>query len=149
MQYIVVIPDFYTNLKEREAIVTQIISGQLVPQESQRIKVPVIPNHYHFFKIYDLTLPCKYSHLSKERKGNGRINILLEEETNQPKMVVFFNSFDSFGGQPAYTAFVYKAKSNSISQEDLFGVANLKFGIWLLESKQIKENWFWVDLFED
>jgi hypothetical protein len=38
---------------------------------------------------------------------------------------------------------------DSISQQDLFGVANLNFYIWLLESKQIKDNWFWVDLFED
>ena len=147
MQYIAVLPDFYANLKEREAVVAQITSGQLKPQESQRIEVPMTPNHP--YKIYKLTLPSKYTHLSKGRKANGEINILVDEKTSQPEMVVFFNGFDSFARQPAYTAFVYKAKSNSISERDLFGVANLNFYIWVLESKQIKENWFWVDLFED
>jgi hypothetical protein len=147
MQYIAVLPDFYANLKEREAVVAQITSGQLTPHESQRIEVPLIPNHP--YKIYNLTLPSKYTHLSKGRKANGEINILVDEKTSQPKMVVFFNGFDSFARQPAYTAFVYKVKANSISERDLFGVANLNFYIWLLESKQIKENWFWVDLFED
>jgi hypothetical protein len=64
-------------------------------------------------------------------------------------MVVFFNTFGAFENQPIYTAFVYKAKSDSLSQQDLFGVANLNFYIWLLEAKKIKDNWFWVDLFED
>ncbi len=148
MQYVVVLPDFYANLKEREAVVAQITSGQLTPKESQRIEVvPMIPDHP--YKIYNSTLPSKYTHLSKGRGEDGEINILVDENTSQPEMVVFFNSFGSFRNQPIYTAFVYKAKANSISQQDLFGVANLSFGIWLLESKQIKDNWFWVDLFED
>jgi len=147
IQYVVVLPDFYANLKEREAVVAQITSGQLTPKESQRIEVPMIPDHP--YKIYKLTLPPKYTHLSKGRKVDGEINILLDEKTSQPEMVVFFNSFGSFRNQPIYTAFVYKVKANSISQQDLFGVANLNFYIWLLESKQIKDNWFWVDLFED
>ena len=147
MQYVVVLPNFYANLKEREAVVAQITSGQLTPKESQRIEVPMIPDHP--YKIYNLTLPSKYSHLSKGRGEDGEINILVDENTSQPEMVVFFNSFGSFRNQPIYTAFVYKAKANSISQQDLFGVANLNFYIWLLESKQIKDNWFWVDLFED
>lgn len=147
MQYVVVLPDFYANLKEREAVVAQITSRQLVPQESQRIEVPMIPDQP--YKIYNLTLPSKYTHLSKGRKSDGEINILVDKKTNQPEMVVFFNSFGTFERQPIYTAFVYKATSNLLSQQDLFGVANLNFGIWLLESKKIKQNWFWVDLFED
>ncbi|MBD1804074.1 hypothetical protein H6F98_01110 [Microcoleus sp. FACHB-SPT15] len=147
MQYVVVLPDFYANLKEREAVVAQITSGQLTPKESQRIEVPIIPDHP--YKIYNLTLPSKYTHLSKGRKSDGEINILVDEKTSQPERVVFFNSFGSFEGEPNYTAFVYKADTKSISQQDLFGVANLNFYIWLLESKKIKHNWFWVDLFED
>jgi len=54
MQYVVVLPDFYANLKEREAVVAQITSGQLVPQESQRIEVSLVPDHR--YKIYNLTL---------------------------------------------------------------------------------------------
>jgi hypothetical protein len=65
------------------------------------------------------------------------------------KWLFFFNGFNSFGGSPAYTAFVYKAKTNSISERDFFGVGNLGYTMWLLESKQIKDNWFWVDLFEN
>jgi hypothetical protein len=57
MQYVVVLPDFYANLKEREAVVAQITSGQLTPKESQRIEVPMIPDHP--YKIYNLTLPSK------------------------------------------------------------------------------------------
>jgi len=147
MQYVVVLPDFYANLKEREAVVAQITSGQLVRQESQRIEVPLVPDHP--YKIYNLTLPSKYTHLSKGRKSDGDINILVDEKTNQLEMVVFFNTFGTFENQPIYTAFVYKAKSDSLSQQDLFGVANLNFYIWLLEAKKIKDNWFWVDLFED
>jgi hypothetical protein len=80
MQYVVVLPDFYANLKEREAVVAQITSGQLVPQESQRIEVPLVPDHP--YKIYNLTLPSKYTHLSKGRKSDGDINILVDEKTN-------------------------------------------------------------------
>ena len=147
MQYVVVLPDFYANLKERKAIVAQITSGQLVPKDSQIIEVPLVPDHP--YKIYNLTLPSKYTHLSKGRKSDGEINILVDKKTSQPEMVVFFNSFDSLEGEPNYTAFVYSAEANSISQQDLLGVANLNLGIWLLESKKIKQNWFWVDLFED
>jgi hypothetical protein len=147
MQYVVVLPDFYANLNEREAVVAQITSGQLTPNESQRIEVPIVSDHP--YKIYNLTLPSKYTHLSKGRKADGEINIVVDEKTNQPEMVVFFNSFGSFENQPIYTAFVYKANTNSVSQQDLFGVANLNFYVWLLESKKIKDNWFWVDLFED
>jgi hypothetical protein len=149
MQYVVVLPDFYANLKEREAVVAQITSGQLTPKESQRIELPMIPDHDHRYKIYNLTLPSKSTHLSKGRTSDGEINILVDEKSSQPEMVVFFNSFGSVRNQPVYTAFVYKADAKSISQQDLFGVANLNFGIWLLESKKIKQNWFWVDLFED
>ena len=147
IQYVVVLPDFYANLKEREAVVAQITSGHLTPKESQRIQVPMVPNQR--YKIYNLTLPSKYTHLSKGRESDGEINILVGEDTNQPEIVVFFNSFGTFEKQPIYTAFVYKVKGNSISQQDLFGVANLNFYIWLLEAQKIKDNWFWVDLFED
>ena len=158
MQYAVVLPDFYANLKEREAVVAQITSGQLTPKESQRIEVSkesqridvsMIPDHP--YKIYNLTLPSNYTHLSKGRGVDGKINILVDEKTNQPEIVVFFNgfnSFQSFQESPAYTALVYKAKTNSISGRDFFGVGN-RYTMWLLESKQIKDNWFWVDLFED
>jgi hypothetical protein len=88
MQYAVVLPDFYANLKEREAVVAQITSGQLTPKESQRIEVSMIPDHP--YKIYNLTLPSKYTHLSKGRGVDGKINILVDEKTNQPEMVVFF-----------------------------------------------------------
>jgi hypothetical protein len=147
MQYIVVLPDFYANLKEREAVVAQITSGQLTPKESERIEVPLLPNHH--YKIYNLTLPSKYTHLSKGRKADGEINIVVDDKTNRPEMIVFFNGFGSFKDQPIYTAFVYKANTNPISERDLFGVANLNFYVWLLESQKIKDNWFWVDLFED
>lgn len=88
MQYAVVFPDFYANLKEREAVVAQITSGQLTPKESQRIEVPMIPDHP--YKIYNLTLPSNYTYLSKGRGVDGKINILVDEKTNQPEMVVFF-----------------------------------------------------------
>lgn len=152
MHYAVVLPDFYANLKEREAVVAQIISGQLTPKESQRIDVSLIPDHP--YKIYNLTLSSKYTHLSKGRGADGKINIpgeiniLVDEKTSQLEMVVFFNGFNDRGGElSAYTAFVYKVKTNSISERDLFGVSN-RYDMWLLESKQIKDNWFWVDLLD-
>jgi hypothetical protein len=146
MQYVVVLPDFYINLKAREAVVAQLTSGQLKPNESQRIKIPAIPDHP--YKVYNLTLPSHYTYLSKGIKSNGEINVLVNEKTNQPEVVVFFNSFGGIK-RGNYTAFVYKAKSNSIDHQDLFGVASLDFSLWLLESKQIKDNWFWVDAFDD
>jgi hypothetical protein len=148
MQYAIVLPDFYANFKEREAVVSQINSGELTPNESQRIQIPIIPNHP--YKIYNLTLPSKYSQLSKGREADGEINLVLDEKTNKPKMVVFFNSVGRFkGGEPNYTAFIYKTDADRIDQQELFGVGNLNFYIWLLESKKIHKNWFWVDLFED
>lgn len=146
MQYVVVLPDFYINLKAREAVVAQLTSGQLKPQKSQRIKVSSIPNNP--YKVYNLTLPTNYTYLSKGIKSNGEINVLVNEKTNQPEVVVFFNSFGGINERD-YTAFVYKAKGGSINQQDLFGVANLDFDLWLLESKKIKDNWFWVDSFDD
>ena len=74
-----------------------------------------------------LTLPSKYTHLSKGRGSDGEINIVVDQKTSQQEMVVFLNSFGRFRNQPIYTDFVYKADANSISQQDLFGVANLNF----------------------
>lgn len=150
MQYFVVLPNFYANLKEREAVVTQISTGLLTPKESQRLEIKMLPKYpykvyNHPYKVYSLTLPSKYTHLSKGKEVDGKINIVVDKKTSQPELVVFFNTFDS----STYTAFVYKTNTKPVSQKDLIGVGNINMGIWLLESKKIKENWFWVDLFED
>ncbi|MEW6493100.1 MAG: hypothetical protein AB1589_11420 [Cyanobacteriota bacterium] len=146
MQYAIVLPDFYANFKERETVIAQIISGQLIPEEPQRIQIP-IPNHP--YKIYNMMLPSKYAHLSKGREPDGEINILVDQKINKPIMVVFFNTFSRFRWEPNYTAFIYKTDSEQIRQQKLFGVGNLNYYIWLLEGQKIKNNWFWVDLFED
>lgn len=145
MQYPVVLPNFHLNLSDREAVVAMVNSGKLIPQESDKIKI-LIPKHP--YRVYKMKLPSKYAHLSHGVEEDGEINVLFDQD-DRAKMVVFFNTVGRLKGQPDYTAFVYKPNADKISHEDIFGVANLQFYVGILEEKKLKDNWFWVDVWED
>ena len=143
-QYPIILPDFYSHLREREAVVAMIKSGDLQPNESQRIK---LDNHIRY-KVYQMQLPPQYANLSKSGERGGEINIVADED-NKAKIIVFFTSVGKFKGEPNYTAWMYRLDTGISIENHIFGVRNLTYFVWLLDSFKINQNWFWVDVIED
>ncbi|BAY44700.1 hypothetical protein SAMD00079811_23010 [Scytonema sp. HK-05] len=143
-QYPIILPDFYSLLREREAVVAMIKSGDLQPNESQRIK---LDNHIRY-KVYQMQLPPQYAHLSKSGERGGEINIVADQD-KKAKIIVFFTSVGKFKGEPNYTAWMYRFDTGTSIENHIFGVKNLTYFVWLLDSFKINQNWFWVDVIED
>ncbi|ARV61350.1 hypothetical protein BZZ01_24455 [Nostocales cyanobacterium HT-58-2] len=143
-QYTVILPNFYFHLREHEAVVTMIKSGELQPNESQRIK---LENHIPY-KIYQMQLPPHYTHLSKSGERGGEINIVTDKD-NKAKIAVFFTSIGKFKGEPNYTALMYRFDPQVSIENHIFGVKKMTYYVWLLDSLKINDNWFWVDVIED
>ncbi len=138
-----VLQDYYSNVKDRDAVVTMIKSGKLKPDDSQRITRLDNLNHV-LHKIYKLQLPSQYTDLSQGGGKGGEINIITNKK-DQTKIIVFFTSFDKVN----YTAWLYKLNPLTPIENYLFGVGNLKSYAWLLETKQINDHWSWVDVVEN
>lgn len=143
-QYPIILPDFYSHLREREAVVAMIKSGDLQPNESQRIKL----DKHILYKVYQMQLPPQYAHLSKSGERGGEINIVAGQD-NKAKIIVFFTSVGQFKGEPNYTAWMYRLDTGTSIEKHIFGVRNLTYYVWLLDSFKINQNWFWVDVIED
>lgn len=143
-QFPIILPDFYFHFREREAVVAMIKSGNLQPNESQRIK---LDNHISY-KVYQMQLPLQYAHLSKSGERGGEINIVADQ-ANKAKIIVFFTSVGQFKGEPNYTAWMYRLDTETSIENHIFGVKNLTYFVWLLDSFKINQNWFWVDVIED
>ncbi len=142
IQDIVISQDFNSNLEARKAVVTMIKSGSLQQNESQRVaRLDNLNRVLH--KVYKLELPTQYSHVSQSRNKPGQIN-LITNRNNENKMIVFFTSMSDFN----YTAWVYKMNANIPIENYLFGVGDLKSYAWLLDTKQVNDNWSWVDVVE-
>jgi hypothetical protein len=141
--YPILFHDFYSHFREREAVVAMIKSGELQPNESQKIK---LDNHI-LYNIYQMQLPPQYAYLSRGEKS-GEINLVTDKDNNA-KILVFFTKRGRFKGEPNYTALMYKLDKNISISHHIFGVGNLTYYVWLLDSVKINENWFWVDVIED
>jgi hypothetical protein len=143
-QYPIILPDFYSHLREREAVVAMIKSGDLQPNESQRIKL----DKHILYKVYQMQLPPQYAHVSKSGERGGEINIVADKD-NKAKIIVFFTSVGKFKGEPNYTAWMYRLDTGTSIEKHIFGVRNLTYFVWLLDSFKINQNWIWVDVIED
>ncbi|MBD1923627.1 hypothetical protein H6F77_21495 [Microcoleus sp. FACHB-831] len=134
---LIVLPDFYFNLKDRQAV----ISNRELWEVKGVTKLDYNPNHSTLLRI---KLPAHYSHLSQGFDNDGSVG-LITDSSGESKMFIFTTSTIGRG----YTAFIYNIdESEEVAMHELIGVDNITY-VSILESKKFSNHWFWVDVIKD
>jgi hypothetical protein len=126
----IVLPDFFLNLKDRQAAVELVLTNLSL---DNKIDGPYV----------EIELPPQYSHLSQGFDINGGIAINLDE-SGKAEMIIFTN----YIGRRKYSAFIYTTETvNEIWGGELRGLADISDPyVWILETKKLTNHWFWVDV---
>ncbi|MBD1923630.1 hypothetical protein H6F77_21510 [Microcoleus sp. FACHB-831] len=135
----IVLPDFFLNLKDRQAAVELLLTNYSRDNEVSGIKMGYFP----YFRGVEIELPPQYSHLSQGFNINGGVAVNLDE-SGKAKMIIFTN----YIGRRKYSAFIYTTEAvNEIWGPELRGLADISEPyVWILETKKLTNHWFWVDV---
>jgi hypothetical protein len=132
----IVLPDFFLNLKDRQAAVELVLTSSSRDNKLSGIRMGYFPG-------VEIELPPQYSHLSQGFNIKGGVAVNLDG-SGKAKMIIFTN----YIGSKKYSAFIYTTETvNKIWGMELRGLADISNTyVWILETKKLTNHWFWVDV---
>ncbi|MBD1923628.1 hypothetical protein H6F77_21500 [Microcoleus sp. FACHB-831] len=138
----IVLPDFFLNLKDRQAAVELVLTKYSRDNKVSGIRMGYVP-------YVEIELPPQYSHLSQGFNINGGILINLDEPiysdgSENAKIIIFTNYIDIEGKK--FSAFIYRTDTvDRIPEWQLETLADITY-VWILETKKLTNHWFWVEV---
>ncbi|MBD1923629.1 hypothetical protein H6F77_21505 [Microcoleus sp. FACHB-831] len=142
----IVLPDFFLNLKDRQAAVELLLTNYARDNEVSGRGMGYVP-------YVEIELPPQYRHLSQGFNIKGAILINLDNPRNTPisldgsenaKAIIFTNYIDIKGKK--FSAFIYRTDTvDKIPEWQLQTLADIAY-VWILETKKLTNHWFWVEV---
>lgn len=141
----IVLPDFFLNLKDRQAAVELVLTKYSRDNKVSGRRMGYLP-------YVEIELPTKYKHLSQGFYIKGGIAANFDYPGNaninpEGKIIIFTNYIDIEGQK--FSAFIYRSDNvDKMPEWQLQTLADITY-VWILETKKLTNHWLWVEVVKD